>query len=774
MAQNPNLYSAPASGFSQTISFATDTKGGLPATPGAAAVAQAQLGLRGGLGPGLQQQRGGVATGPIPSNTLAFLTKIADAAMAPRIQEQRAKAFVSGMQAAAAGEEIADIAERQPWYTKIFGDGAVVEGARIYTQQARAAELGSAIEDAMPELRSKGTAEANEYFTGLVQKSLTGDAETDSALMLGLSKVLPSAMKKHAREHYRYQQEAAVTAQSSAIQSSAALLQRGAADLATGMEPPEDYAVKQAEFVQLAIPPAGQDLGSWQKGRESDLILMAERGQFHAIAAMRKAGIMEHLRPEQQLQVERSIQANEAQWRSKAATEFVDDLTKIGLIARTAPAGSTINKLKEQITTLNKKARDAYGFDADLIGGHQQATTLEELGANIQRQLDQQAQETARRAEQARSDGNDREAGQYDTALFDSLAASGGLGSAVSVLGEKARDLQRAAVPAIMPHFGNAKPLTREGAIRVRQLGVAAAQGWVSDGLRDNLRGRAHLALQAGPDNPHMLVVYADWQKLMSDSPATAAAYFGEDLHGKLAKFDAVFNPQVPGTLALAYAAVTQPTSQPRLKDGERQDGVAAAIKHHRNVGLAWYQMARPGLEPGQDKALASVLDPLADAMPGNAQDKYKAAYGLAIGRDADIVGGFVVRRRARGDDPLLKRLKDASTVSTAGGRVLIDESRADKDFNTSIKALVKEGGWAGEELTLRDMGAGLTATWLNKNGEVGQATLPLSRIADHIAAAQVKDTPRPAPVKAEPAVPKRVPILSMKGLDPNTLLPTR
>jgi len=64
--------------------------------------------------------------------TSALLMKMGEKFVAKQINKRRDEQFLKGVQQAASGKALVDIVNEQPWYTKIFGDVPMVEGARSY------------------------------------------------------------------------------------------------------------------------------------------------------------------------------------------------------------------------------------------------------------------------------------------------------------------------------------------------------------------------------------------------------------------------------------------------------------------------------------------------------------------------------------------------------------------------------------------------------------------------------------------------------------------
>ena len=170
-----NTVGAPTEGLGQTVTFTA---------PGGGS-SQARAGGRGRVN---NDMRGGeqslrnrldplpLSQGPDP--TMVLLQKMGNAILQPHLEKERTERFVQGMQQAAQGQAITEIVDEQPWYSKIFGDTHVIDGARAFSSYAKVQEEATAVEADMDNLRTKSPQEAQKYFADRIAKSQTGDSGT--------------------------------------------------------------------------------------------------------------------------------------------------------------------------------------------------------------------------------------------------------------------------------------------------------------------------------------------------------------------------------------------------------------------------------------------------------------------------------------------------------------------------------------------------------------------------------------------------------------------
>lgn len=745
MAQQQNTLGAPAEGFSQTVTFAANLDNRTPQLGAVGSQVERRRVVGAEKSPGVLHQPG---IAPLQANrTVEFLSSIADKIMEPKLKEARLQRYVGGMQMAAAGKQITEIAEEQPWYTRIFGEGDAVAGARAYTQQTKAQEVALTIEEKMPELRKMGLQEANSYFTGLVKSNMTGDAATDVALMQSFNRTLPTAMKKQAREHYIYQQEVASASESAALQSGAGLLQQRAVDLADKKISPEDYELEQATYATVALPSEGRDKESWQKARAGDLILMAEKGQFHAIASFRKSGLMSALTPQQQAQVEKSIQANEAQARARDAEEWAPRLMAIGNLARFGTPGLTPEILMQSIDDLNNDYRTRTGNSLGIMSGAAKEHSMERLSYTIQRELDRQAAEAARRAAAAQAAGDRAQTLQLTQSALATAWASGTMGNVEELTGgivkhaqaelfgyEKSRALFNRREPGA--------PLSQSEQAALTALARNTVASKANTLIQTELRSRTQAALQGGAESPGFMSVYSDWKNLNQVSPEAASAMFGT-FDKRFRKFDLAFAGNI-ASLPLAYDMSFGASATVEGRKFSKEE-----MKQHTGNVVRQLSDWRPemwggsrGLRPGQQDYIVSLTKDRAEEYNGM-DAKQASALGLtaALQDGLQVVGGYAWQDK-RGN--FYNRLAASVTVQGEGGRVALSTgAELGNDFGDVVDKMLKESGHKSEQVRIFTSGDnGLMATWIDE-GKTRSMALPLKDIANRIAETQVARRPQ-------------------------------
>ena len=160
-----NTLGSPTEGLGANITFS----GGDRRQPAQMRVGEAQQ-VRLGNSTKISLQTPVVGLGNMANDndpTLDLVMKVAGAVVGPALKKYQTEQYVAGMQRAASGAAVKDIVDEQPWYSRIFGDSDVVEGARAYTQQAKATETAMLMTENMQELRKLDGASAQAHFTDI-------------------------------------------------------------------------------------------------------------------------------------------------------------------------------------------------------------------------------------------------------------------------------------------------------------------------------------------------------------------------------------------------------------------------------------------------------------------------------------------------------------------------------------------------------------------------------------------------------------------------------
>lgn len=279
-----------------------------------AAQALTPTGVRvGGVGvqsPGLSALAPGVDTRGA-DRTIEVITKLAGAALAPQLKEAQDRQTIMGIQKAMTGQAITEIVAEEPWFLKIFGPSASVQGARAYTAQATVAQWAANVEQQMPELAKQSPEALREAALGAMEGLKTGDAQTDAVVTGEVMTQMAGLFKRHAKAHASYIQAESSSSQLRAWDNLGTLLQGRIAGRAKGeVNEAEAEAATSWLLTSLEAFP-GQDPESYERNVVSFVGTQAAQGNFHVVNKLREAGILKGFtNPETRARLERELAAS--------------------------------------------------------------------------------------------------------------------------------------------------------------------------------------------------------------------------------------------------------------------------------------------------------------------------------------------------------------------------------------------------------------------------------------------------------------------------------
>lgn len=327
------------------------------------------------------------------SATTDALLKLGSDILAPKIKEAQQTQFMNGVQRVMQGEAVKDIVEKQPWYTEVFGPSSAVQGARAYTVAQDIAQFGADMETAMPKLAEQGP----EALTGAIQNKLnslkTGDPVADAAIMSQAVDQMAPLYKRHAKEHYLYQQNQANRTQVNSWGSFGDAYQARAAAAADPRHTvsPDDLAVDRQRFIGALGPFADQTQESYERNVEHFLGAAAQKGNMHVVKMFKDEGFLNQLSPEAQARLEPVFRAGGARALADAMPSFATDIAMLEKDYTQNPAN-----IPKRAAEINARASEQTGVpvtDHQLIPGHAQVSAVGAVLTHQQAQLAAQLEE---------------------------------------------------------------------------------------------------------------------------------------------------------------------------------------------------------------------------------------------------------------------------------------------------------------------------------------------------------------------------------------------
>jgi hypothetical protein len=527
-------------------------------------------------------------------NAGANIPSFLDAVFEPVIKAQQDQRVREGIAAALNRESLADIAERQPGLTAIFGPSDFQRGAQFFATQTAVNQWESEQLENMSKLREIPEEDLGRYLNDAAQSFMTGDVFADNAINAAILEKSAVLIPRIAQARVEWQQtellrRARDTASSSGA-AYAALVQsyttqpdlvEGEADPLAGQR--VDIAnVNRAKesFLSTFLPIEGMSQEGYKEYIKQSARAFIADGNLWAVNAMDEGGseglLFQTLGAEEYSSFKSAYETAGKQAQARAlmriGAEYDTFRTEVRL-GQVAPRDvrGRLNEFNVRIATLSGYMEPF--FDAedmirqtedrvdDLVTGIEQDQTraYNEYRAGVERQLDAQERQAAedRRAAtiMAGLSTGDLQAAEFAT-------SSGDVNMAVTAA---LREDPATTIPLLIRSHRNTS--------------------YVSSGAKDILRSQVAANIGAGYESQSFQTAYNNWKAFDADQAGMAAraAYYGE--------YDTMFarmttlmgnGSGITGTHAYAQtfgeagalAGTQAPLSVP---DGEAKDKLVAA-----------------------------------------------------------------------------------------------------------------------------------------------------------------------------------------------------
>lgn len=754
MAQQENALGAPTEGLGQTVTFALKGVEGAPQID-ALGPAHIRQDISGGQSGALELQ-GGVVRQP-NDPTMSLLLKVGEGIMAPQIEKQRKDAYLLGMQKARAGQAMLDIAEEQPWYSKIFGDSDVVAGARAFTQQTKAQEAVLALQEQMPELRKKGLDEARAVMTSMVDKSMTGDAETDVFLMNSFSRTMPGLMATHAREHYKYTQEQAVETHGKMLASGAKLLQAQAGEHFRNGTDSLEYDSAKAQYLGLIAQPAGMEDEAYEKALSQHIVATAENGDFHAIAVMRESGAIDRLPEKTRATILRTIDVNERQLPSgPQGDEFADRLYQIRQLAHNIRVndGPIVDPsvLRRQYDQMNADWMRVSGSTRPMVDKKVQASEAVQMADEIQQAMDKDHRERVAAAKEAAREAKLNRLLSLQTAAAHDRAAAGttawNMVNPASVLfGEnklKEDEVNSLISTQMAPILMKPGELTPDEEQQYFRLGAFMSVGAGDNMVKAILAPMYQAAKTAGsPATPQFAAVYDNYLRMRKVNPLALGHMFdGETLkelnmfyqqHPNPVTRDANGHPNISTAAVAAFASSIDPATKlpKQVLDKKEHSALVARVVKDQSFWQPEMMGGSPDISKVQADRIAlrmnAQVEALLPSVGGNIELATKQAWSTFAEQGGRIIGGYEVTDRS------LKGKQDWQIFAQDDPNVVFPNEPGviGKGFKDYVRKRVETvGGEHPDDATIQPTGDGKSFSILTTSRDGKQIAIPGSYAA--------------------------------------------
>jgi len=310
--------------------------------------------------------------------TADLLFKLGGIKAQEAVAKRERELFVQGATRAAAGEAMVNIANEQPWMSRVFGDTALVEGARAYSVKAGVAQWAGEQLNSMKELRKQSPDAAAPAISATIGRFMTGDPGTDAAIQEEFLAQVPSIVKEHTKQHYLYLQETAKTARDNAF---AAVFNKSEAyhqNVIDGTD--ADQAAETASVALALMPAPGVDQAAHWAAVVEQAVSSLGSGNVSTYTLLKRTGMLTALPLDAQTTIDIAIRKAAPAALQGAAKVLFNDLVELNKFK----GNYTEDQLKAEYARINTTAASVSGIPEDiaqLIGTNSQLTGLSQLDA---------------------------------------------------------------------------------------------------------------------------------------------------------------------------------------------------------------------------------------------------------------------------------------------------------------------------------------------------------------------------------------------------------
>lgn len=596
--------------------------------------------LRGSvLGGGAQAPapvRGNVGNAPdVDMTTLNALRSLGDSLINPLVERRQKEEFMAGARRQIEGEALKDIVDSQPWYTRIFGPSASIQGARTLAQMQAVEAFSTEIDRDMANLRALSPDEfGNELMARMDRHSELGDTQSNIAVQAQLMENYGPLVRSHTKEHHAYIQEQMQQQFTGALASTADFLGQAMQGVVRGTMSQEDAGLVMQSAAAALQPIEGQTADSYWAGVQVATEEAMTKGNFHFVNLVEQ-NLYEHMPADQRVKFNNDRRKYEIQTASDMAVgEF--SLVMAQLKAQSAEGLISPDATWNQINQLNQTFRARTGIDRDFIdAGQAEGILTNNLRGIIQER---------RRAVEAAQDAQARQREIEQNVLLAKQAYAGGYAGNWVDQGANRQEVQAAAWSTIQQQ----QVMAAEGMAEPDLWAEATVANHVNDqfevnSLRDVIRGGARASI-GSELSPAFMQSYTMWEQLHRQpkgGPGVARAYAGE-YAGQFEQYRSlVQDGAIDPNIAFSRVFSEHPNRSPA-----NQDTTKAIMEYVRGqTEPGWWRRtfgAEPMTEAGQRflaTRLASRVADMEGTMPGASIEGTIVEGWQAVKGEVEIIG---------------------------------------------------------------------------------------------------------------------------------------
>ncbi|KXU86527.1 hypothetical protein CI15_19005 [Paraburkholderia monticola] len=270
--------------------------------------------------------------------------KLTQGMIQPYIDRAKKEQYAEGMAQAAQGKSLIDIENDQPWYTKIYGPDATVQGAQMFNINAAMNDAQTQFMQAMPQLRERSPDQVRQYLVDKMgQAPTTGDQFTDAMVQQKLAEQLPKMLDQHMQQYVQYTQEQNYNGFANMGTSAAKAMQSTLAASPNATD--DDINAAHADYRAQLAKPDNMTTNAYQRALRDITISNATNGNWQGVRAIQEMPEYQQMDPQMQAELTDKIPLLEAQAAQKNPANMSLQDSRDGLVFHLtkgiSPYGST-------------------------------------------------------------------------------------------------------------------------------------------------------------------------------------------------------------------------------------------------------------------------------------------------------------------------------------------------------------------------------------------------------------------------------------------------
>jgi len=625
-------------------------------------------GFRGQAAAPMQQAPDAISTAQVDQEaainqaTFKAVSGMAQAALEPYVERKQQELFYEGARRQIEGEALADIVDSQPWYSKIFGPSASVQGARKMAQLRAVDEVVNGMAAEMPELRRLNPDEFQAELFNRADSVLTGDEQSDAIIQAQILESSQPLIRTHTKEHYAFGQEQMQEEFTKSSVVNAEQLQRGADAYQRGIMSEDDWNQLRLKAANSLQPLEGQTEDSYFNSVYASGQEAMQTGKWHYVKMLEDAGIVDAMPVEMRTRFRDAKRTYES--RSLSDLAMSDYHVELAQLTAQSRAGRiSPNELMKRVESLNAEVKKRTGIDRPFLDAG-------DVTGLVQGNL-QGIYEAQRRARDEAKDAQAKQAALVEKQRLIGMAiGTGNIGNLVSAGAVSGTDAQATGTSIIKQHLSSGdnqwQPLVvnsfNQSGFKFNYLSSEIQRGMrASEGEDFNAAWQYSMNLYAA----------------LNEQPggqAAASAYAGEYAPQMQQAYEMMHPANGQGVPAdVAYNRVMKAPQQVNLTETERST-VEDAVNERFGAGLL--DFGAPELDQhSRNIIVEEVAEPMRrySGTSLTAEEQLDRAWPEVSSR-VDILGSRVARK-----NPADPKLSDVLKTNTRDAGLTFDTTLSEK-----------------------------------------------------------------------------------------------